>query len=203
MRDRSFTYTKLNKANPRIQRRSTFHVWAGKVYIDSIVIGIRRQLDMREDSVSFARLLSEIQKVPQVLCRENYVSLCKRGGLREEAAHEDFDSLAGQGKPHLEPTMVKADQAQLMDKAKRLKWFATKRIAHIDEPLSLEMMERGARDLWGLPEFQQLDDCLDFMEQLLKKYLRLFRAKSFDILPVWNYDWKAIFREPWIPPNSG
>lgn len=36
---------------------------------------------------------------------------------------------------------------------------------------------------------------------LIKKCFLLFRAVGLvSVLPTWQYDWKAVFREAWIPP---
>ncbi|MGB8681402.1 MAG: hypothetical protein WCD12_00835 [Candidatus Binatus sp.] len=49
------------------------------------------------------------------------------------------------------------------------------------------------------PTFEQLDECIDFFEKALRKYVMLFRAVSGDILPTWGFDWMAIFKKPWLP----
>ena len=46
--------------NKDIQIPSAFYGYLGKTYVDSIAMGIRRQVKMHKDSISFARLLSEI-----------------------------------------------------------------------------------------------------------------------------------------------
>ncbi len=69
--------------------------------------------------------------------------------------------------------------------------YADRRIAHFDE-----------RAISSIPTFLDLDKCIDFLEMLIKKYYLLFRAGSLNsILPVSQnrYDWKAIFKEAWIP----
>ena len=51
----------------------------------------------------------------------------------------------------------------------------------------------------GVDIYVELDDCLDCLEKLLKKYLLLFTAEAhLYIVPIWQYDWKEIFRRPWI-----
>jgi len=52
---------KIVNANPRIQRTSSFYGWMGATYSAAVPIGIRRQLDEHPDSLSLARLLSEIE----------------------------------------------------------------------------------------------------------------------------------------------
>ena len=93
---------------------------------------------------------------------------------------------------HIDPHKVTTDLKKLKAKAKKLKLFATRFVAHSDE-----------RGLESLPTFEELNDCLDFLEDPLKKYLLLFRATShLSIVPVMQFDWKKIFQGPWIPPKS-
>ncbi len=178
------------RVNQKIQIPSSFYTWMGGVYVDSAVIAVRRQLDRRPDSVSIARLLAAIKTSPRVLSRERYVRLYEGSGLPEHFAHRDFDRFAGQVGTHVDPAIVRVDLDRLRDTCANITRFASKRVAHVDEQEQV------------LPTFQDLDKCLDVLEELLKKYLALFRAEAHvRILPVWQYDWKAIFRQPWIPPS--
>ena len=51
-----------------------------------------------------------------------------------------------------------------------------------------------------MPTLGELEAALDPLGALLKKYMLLIRAISYHE-PEWAYDWKAIFREPWIAPG--
>lgn len=186
------------KANPKIQKPSSFYEWMGNVYATDAVIGIRRLLDpdIRRRSISFVRLLTEIKNSPEVLSRTRFLSLYRHADhpfdvqrFWEKRAHKDFDKFAGEGKPHVDPALIEANLSMLKEKAKNLHHYANKRIAHFD-----------TGEFTTLPTFKELNDCLEFLEVLLKKYMLLFRAVAYkQALPVWQYDWKAIFREPWIP----
>jgi len=46
-----------------------------------------------------------------------------------------------------------------------------------------------------------LESALDLVGAPLRKYMLLILAVSYHE-PEWAYDWKAIFREPWIPPDG-
>ncbi len=151
-------------------------------------MGIRRQIKIDDDSISFARLLKEISDTPEVLSRNRFVALYK-GSTVEHFADRDFDEFAGKEGNHVDPSLVKKDFENLKEKAKELEKYADKRIAHLDK-----------RKPKTIPKFKDVDDCIDFLEELMKKYYLLFHAKSLlSILPVYQYDWKAIFREPWLP----
>ncbi len=192
------------EASPKRRKLAPFYIRMGRLYGDATLMGIRRQLDRREDSVSLARLLAEIHNWPSILSRERYMSRYKRrsSGLTlaipEPVASEEFDLLVRQGKPYVDSTVVKADLAELQSKTAKLKEFATKRLAHMDE-------EVARFDSWyfrSTVSFQEIDDSLDLLRRLLLRYFRFFSSDYFlDLEPIWTHDWKAIFGEPWITPD--
>lgn len=177
------------KSNPKIQRPSSFYKFLGSVYAASALMGVRRQVkDKDKNSISFARLLKEICDTPEVFSRNCFVALYK-GSTIERLADRDFDKFAGKAGSHVDPELVNLDFKKLKAKARKCEKYADQRIAHIDK-----------RAMKNIPTFTDLDDCIDFLEELMKKYYRLFRAASLaSILPTHQYDWKAIFREPWLP----
>lgn len=175
------------RTNPKIQIESAFYEWMGILYASTQATGVRRQIDPRPDVISFVNLLGEIKDEPEVLDRERYRTL-SGGGLSKEAADRDFDRYAGEGQPHIDPQRVDADLTEMRQKADKIRIFANRRIVHFDRS-----------DFNALPVFSELDECLDLIETLLKKYLKLFRANAtLPIVPKWEYDWKKIFKTPWI-----
>jgi hypothetical protein len=174
----------INK-NPKIQIGSAFYELMADVYHESMVMGIRRQLDNRKDSISLKRLLDEIIQNTEILSRNHYVKLYKI--LPSHIAHRDFDNLAGEGREYFEPIIAKEDLRLLELKAKNLKTFGNKKIAHMDKS-----------ELNELPTYGELNDCIEYLKVLIEKYLRIFRAGSYEIIPAFQYDWKEIFKYPWI-----
>lgn len=183
---------KIIRSNAKIQLESSFYEWMGNVYAASAVIGVRRQLDMDKRSISFARLFDEIIKNPQVISRERFTALYKGSVVPKSYAHRDFDRFSGPGGSHVNPELVKVDLSVLEQKAEGIRKFANKRIAHFDKS-----------EFRQVPTYVELDECLDYLEELLKKYLLLFRAEGdLRIVPTWQYDWQQIFRLPWIEEAS-
>jgi hypothetical protein len=172
-------------ANPRIQRSSSFYEWMAAVYSDSGLMAVRRQLDKDPQSISLARLLSEIIAYPNVLSRGRFVSLYR--SELEDVAQLEFDARVAHGAHHIEPPSVQIDLDALRAKTRDVERYGTKRVAHFDEQAPK-----------NIPTFQELDEAIDLIRSLWIKYLFLLRAVSYQE-PVWTYDWKAIFREPWIP----
>ena len=102
-----------------------------------------------------------------------------------------FDEFAGTGGQHVDPDPIKADLAALRRAAASLEAFADKTIAHLDKSTISGSSPTAT--------FDDLDRCLDLLEELTLKYYRLFTALSVpEILPTYQYDWTQIFREPWI-----
>ncbi len=71
-----------------------------------------------------------------------------------------------------------------------VKKYGTKWVAHRDKAAPATV-----------PTFKELDDALEIIKNVLIQHLRLVRRLDHQE-PVWTYDWKAIFREPWIPPDA-
>ena len=179
---------KIIKSNPKIQIGSVFYDWMGIIYPAAMAMGVRRQIDQSRDSISFARLLKDIERNPVILSRERYLSLYIDSNHPRDIPETEFDRLAGSsGAANIDRKIVSDDLGTLKNKASKIRYFANKRIAHFDESIFIDF-----------PTFGDLDDCLDFMEELLKKYMLLLQADSSDILPAFLYDWKKIFKYQWI-----
>jgi hypothetical protein len=76
-------------ANKSIQEGSSFYGWMNDVYIDSMVIGVRRQVDMDRRTVSLVRLLDGIAHKPGAVTRQGYISL-----IRDHCRGKGVDNLA-------------------------------------------------------------------------------------------------------------
>jgi len=178
---------KLIDANPKLHQPSSFYDYLSRTYISHAVIGLRRQVKCDPQSVSLARLLNEMMETPQTFTRQYYVGLYK-GSTVEHFANHDFEKYADPGAPNIDPTRVATDLTALRESLRRCEDFADKRIAHRDK-----------REPKELPTFNEVDSCIDLLDSLYVKYFLLFHASHMDsLLPVWQYDWKSIFRVPWI-----
>jgi hypothetical protein len=158
------------------------------VYADSGLMAVRRQLDLDTRSISLARLLTEIAAHPHILSRARFVALY-RPEMRDVAQWE-FDRHLGAGAGHVDPKDVQRDLDELRNRTEDVERYGTKRVAHLDAT--------GPKDV---PTMGELEATLDLLGWLLKKYMMLIKALSYHE-PEWTYDWKAIFREPWIPPET-
>lgn len=76
----------------------------------------------------------------------------------------------------------------LRGRTQKLKSFVDHHVAHL-----------GVEPVRDLPKFQELDNAIDCLERLLKRYFHLFRGVALNsALPTWQYDWQEIFKFPWI-----
>ncbi len=176
------------KKNPRIQVASDFYNFLGNWYVAYSAMGVRRQVKIDPQSISFARLLTEISETPELLSRAYYKSLYT-GSIVEPWADKHFDRLAGVGEPHVPTVTVHAELSSLRDTARSCEELADRRIAHRDK-----------RPMKRPPKFSELDRSIDLLDKLYVRYLRLFHAQAMEtLMPTYQYDWQEIFRFPWIP----
>jgi len=182
---------KIIRNNKDIQKPSSFYQYLGDTYVAYSAIAIRRQIKHDNQSISFARLLSEIMEDPIPLSRTYFKSLYV-GSVVETFADRDFDKFTGANKDHICPRMVRNDLEALKLQAKKIEDFADKRIAHHDK-----------KQPKSLPTFSEVDDCINLLDQLYVKYHLVFHASSMtSLMPVYQYDWKAIFEVPWLPKRN-
>jgi len=200
-RDIYWNVQEIIKNNPKIHKPSTFYNFLNNAYGSISLMRVRKQIKIDKDSISFAKLLQEICNTPEILSRtryfENYKGSSvekiahKMGKTVEEYRSKDFDQFAGKRGEYVDPKIIISDLEELRLKAENCENYADKRIAHYDK-----------KSIDNIPTYEELNNCIDYLGELTKKYYLLFRAGVLTrILPERQskYDWKAIFREPWIP----
>ena len=180
--------------NPSIQKPSSFYYYLGRSYLSHALVGLRRQIKPNKDSISFAGLLEDIAQNPTELPLSYYRSL--RGELvilDIDVVKKEFSKYGDPNRECVCPRKVTADLDELKKAAKACEEFADKRIAHRDK-----------RELRVVPTYDQLDNCIKLLDKMYVKYHLLFYAVGMTTLyPEPQYDWKVIFREPWLAKNSG
>ncbi len=178
------------RANPKLRSPSSFYDWMHQSYTQVMVITICRVVDGRDDVVSLTRLMREIERHPEVLSRRRFVGRYP-SHLKSFGDH-DFDHFAPAGSAHINPRIIARQRKLLLKSAQRIRKFRHKHVAH-----------RADRSLRRLPTFEELNKCADLLEDLLKKYVLLIETQCLtQVLPVWQYDWKKIFRTVWIEGST-
>lgn len=176
------------RRSPDLHKPSTFYQWMGNMYAATMSATVRRLVDQRKGTVSLVRLLELVKQEPEVCSRAAYKSRCTNPGLSEDFLDMDYDSLVGKRKNQPDPAMIEREIKDLEARTRRLKDFVDAHVAY----LSVEPMRE-------LPKFRELDDAIDCLESALRRYLHQFRGVGLSsALPTWQYDWKEIFRYPWL-----
>ncbi len=83
--------------------------------------------------------------------------------------------------------MIDKDIAELSSATSKLKKYVNKRVAHADE-----------KEFKIFPTFNDLDEVIDYLVKLHKKYYTIFRGITPTFPVIYFYDWKEIFQKPWI-----
>lgn len=183
------------KANPAIRKPNAFYKFVANGYVALTLIIVRRQVAERKDSISLARLLSDISEHPTELSRQHYHKLCAGRGFGSAQIDRSFQHAVGEtGRDFINLASVLNDLTTLKDVTKLLHKYTDKRVAHIDVRTWTQSM----------PTFGDLDAAIDTLARVCRKYSVLLRAEqipSFE--PIIQHDWQAVFRVPWIPDETG
>jgi hypothetical protein len=174
--------------------------WIQKMHAHSGAVAIRKQIDRDRDSVSLRGLLETIAPFAHMLTREDYVSrgtpdlnpATERGRDELEVWRDDldkrFDRLAGAGAKHVTEAAMREDLARLDSAAAQVRDFVRKTIVHRDRKWNISP-----------PTWDELNGAIDTLDQLVGRYNELLDAgHASHLIPTWQYDWKAVFRIPWI-----
>ena len=175
------------KSNPRINVANVFHSLVHDTYITYISVGIRQQLDTNQDAISLRKLLKELSEHSHIMTRRRYLTLYPPH-YELRLANKDFNRFADPDAPYLNKNMVGKDMESLLSLAEPVKDFADRSIIHNDR-----------RGITMSASFGDLDRCQDVLEQLVLKYVHLFRgAVMTTLVPAIQYDWKEILTHSWI-----
>jgi hypothetical protein len=161
----------------------------GNMYAAAMSAAVRRLVDRRRDTVSLVRLLEQLKAKPSCVSREAYKKRCSNPNLPANYMDADYDRLVGHGLPQPDPAVIAKEISDVKKQTERLKRFVDEHIAHT-----------AIQQAQNLPKFQDLDDAIAVLEIMVLRYRHLFLGVVMPsgLLPTWQYDWKEIFRYPWI-----
>lgn len=151
-------------------------------YVSHVVMGIRRQIKIDKQSISFARLLEEIIENPELISREYFKGLYINSPIANKA-DEHFNEYSMDVYDHIDPEIVKSDLEHLKKYSDNIKVLSDQRLAHRDK-----------RDFKSVPQISELESCIETFEILCRKYYLIFHAEHIDLLPDYNEpDLKQMF----------
>ena len=179
------------KSNKALHKPSSFYQYLGDTYVAYVCMGIRRQVKINNQSISFAGLLGDIIENPSALSRKYFVSLYD-GSTVEDLSDSEFDKFCGNNRDYISSEMVAKDLELLQSASSKIESLADKVIAHRDKKGPTEK-----------PKFNEVDECLKTIDKLYTKYYLIFHAEAMDsLMPVYQYDWTEIFTVPWLEPSD-
>ncbi|MEX0622254.1 MAG: hypothetical protein WD187_04695 [Candidatus Woykebacteria bacterium] len=175
-------YLEIVDKNKQIQNPPDFHRWVLQNYGASVVMSIRRQLDMSPDVVSLRRLLAEMSVHPKVVSRNWFRSFYTNPHTNPDG---DFSVIAGSGE-YFDPEIAKKDIKDLDTLGRNIKKYANKELAHnTNTNVSVT--------------YKEINNFIESLDKMVSRYYLLFTGSSMESsLPIWQYDWQEIFTKPWI-----
>lgn len=170
---------------------SVFWQYHRDLYGITQAIAIRRQADLHQDVASLARLLSEVRDTSKLVTPAFWLSLWDNPDDELFAKQQWNKNYGGEVGDHLDPAMPAADYQELMAAAASVKDYVDRHVAHADQrPVAAD----------ASVTFAQIDDAIDVIGRLFKRYYSLFTAAEMATLePIIQHDWKAVFRVQWLP----
>ena len=121
------------------------------------------------------------------------ISLLSLAPLNIDVVKDEFSTLQMLVVNMFCPTKITSDIDELKGAERACEEFVDKRIAHLDK-----------REPKVVPTYEQIDKCINLFDKKYVKYHLLFYAVGMTTLyPEPQYDWKVIFREPWLIRHSG
>lgn len=178
--------TAMIDANPATKVPSAFYDWMRRVYVNDLTIAIRRLVDRDRRTLSFVRLMKEIEDHPEVITRRRFIR--EYPPELKDAGHHDFEQFARPGAQQIDPAVIRRHQRELIAAQRRLRQFVNSYVAH-----------RSRYPMRHLPTYAELDACVDLLERLTRDYVLLLeQAGLAEVVPVIQYDWKQPFRVAWI-----
>lgn len=190
---------KMVKENPAIQVHSSFYQVFTLNYAHSVLMYIRRQVVPNRESSGLIELARDLRENHESITQDDHANLYARNwvddvdlGYWTKLGRDTFAKhFGGASEKYLDPTIIDADINNLKEVSIMIAGFVDKRLAHLDphKPDSV-------------PSLDELEKACDTLNAILKKYVLLLMAEDLQISIIHQYDWRDIFRVPWLQDNK-
>jgi hypothetical protein len=162
----------------------TFWAWAARNWIWSTAMGVRRQTDTSDDTISLAALIDDIARHPAELTRpwfaERWVAANPSSA---NAAHPIFNLHAPDGAPHIVTETVGRDLDSLRDDADRVRTVVSRRFAH-----------SSLREVADDVTVGEVNHALNMVGERYRVYARLIlQQQTVNLEPPIPEDWDRPF----------
>ena len=182
----------ISNSNPSTIADTEFWNFLANLYTDSVILGIGRQLDEDKRSQSLINLLKLIRDNAELFTKEDYIKhwVDNQGPSPidyKQVATEEFIDRFGELN-HVDPLIVIKDIAILRS--------ATSVIKHERNNFRAHKSKKATKKA----TFSDVSNSIEILEKLTIKYATglLDCVYPETLAPVYQGDWKSIFRMPWI-----
>lgn len=162
-----------NIIDKKIERPNDFIDYVRWTYVSHMAMGICKEIDSDDKSVSLINILNKIFLNANVITKE-WFSKKYKSPLSKKHGENDFQNNFGT-LDFIDPSIVYADAGRLLFYTKKIKKFRNKIIAHRDKKNKKLHIEVA---------FSELDDVLNLIKKLTLKYFLLLHQASYDMEPV-------------------
>lgn len=174
------------EANPDIQQSNIFYDYFRINYIYAQIIQLSRMLDQDPRTESLLNLLSDIENNPDVFKR-NW-----RDEINKLVASPNTLQTFGNTleEKTLNPDVLTEDKCKLLCRFAPIKKYRDREIAH-----------RQSHGQKPNLSFEKLDEFIDLVHKRILVYACFLHGSGYPesgLMPVIQYDWREIFRQPWI-----
>lgn len=176
-------------ANPDTAKPANFANWCANNYAHHAAVQVRRQIDRDPRSISLLRLMEDVGKNHALITREWAVSHYSSEMREDGYADEQFDQWAGAGGSCVDPAIIKCHTSKLVDVCEKARVFVNKRVAHHDFKAPPTLTEMT---------FRELNDAINVVEEETCEMIHLLRHAGAILTPTVAYNWKAVFKKPWL-----
>ena len=164
-------------------------------YATTQAVAVRRQADTNRDAASLGKLIEEIRDDPSRITREFWIGLWDEPpfGFEHVIAQKGWAEQYGREvRDHLDPAIPAADFEMLRTVAANVKAYVDEHVAHADAAAASVTLTLG-----------DVHAAVEVIGDLFKRYYNLLTAGSYaELVPAIQHDWQAVFRVPWLRPES-
>jgi hypothetical protein len=173
---------------------SYFWQYLTESYSHTQAVAIRRQAVPDTDSRNLGQLIREVAGDPTLITREFWIGTQDTEDPFDLTLAEQNWQKRGGGGDYLDPAIPEADLDHLTAAAAEVKRYVDENVAHSDK-----------RPAEVVITFDDMHEVIEAVSEPFRRYALLLTGKGWgnDLTPVIQDDWEAVFREPWIRPESG
>jgi hypothetical protein len=168
--------------NAGIPNAEDFLVWIDNLYLQAVALGVRRQSEVRNDSISLGRLLDEVAKYPATMQTAPWYPAIVAGSvLPADVGHAELAIAASE------------DASRLGEAATSVVRFVNKSVAH---------RARGKARVGVQLDPSAVNGAMTLLRTILARYT--FALKGIISLsgPLPDYDWLQALTVAWTTPQQ-